>query len=172
MLNWYVMFTDIINPIICALLGGGLTLIGVWLTIKYESKKEDEKTKLSMKPLFYRIDPYQEYDAKNAINYIFKSDNFKNEERRVFGIIKNTDNAIAILDFFVINNVKYYPINGNVIDKNTIVNLNIYLENEVPLKNIYMYIKDAMNNEYCYKLECSQDIPSKVYGIKSYTEVL
>ena len=171
-MNWYKIFVDIINPIICALLGGGLTLIGVWLTINNESKKEAEKTKLSMKPLFYRIDPHQEYDANKAINYIFKSDNYEKKEMVVFGIIKNTDHAIAILDFFVINNVKYYPSNGNVIDKNTIVNLNIYLENEVPSKDIYMYIKDAMNNEYCYKLEFSQDISSKVRWIKSYTEVL
>ena len=40
----YVIWSDIIIPLIAALIGGGLTLLGVVLTIKSENKKAKKVT--------------------------------------------------------------------------------------------------------------------------------
>ena len=37
------IITNIIMPIVSALIGGGLTLIGVLLTIKFENKKKKRR---------------------------------------------------------------------------------------------------------------------------------
>ena len=56
------MWLDVVLPIGCALISGGLTVLGVLLTIKHENKKNKETIRLSNKPIFYRIDPQQEFN--------------------------------------------------------------------------------------------------------------
>ena len=98
------MLLDVVLPIGCALISGGLTVLGVLLTIKHENKKNKETIRLSNKPIFYRIDPQQEFDSKSAHYFQF---NFNSEKdgTEIEGIFKNTDNSILILDR-VISNVK------------------------------------------------------------------
>ena len=60
----YEIFVDIVNPIICSFIGGLLTVVGVWLTIKYEKKKDLETQIFNNKPVIYRLDPMQNYDYK------------------------------------------------------------------------------------------------------------
>lgn len=50
------MLLDVVLPIGCALISGGLTVLGVLLTIKHENKKNKETIRLSNKPIFFRIE--------------------------------------------------------------------------------------------------------------------
>ena len=61
-----------------------------------------------------------------------------------------------ILDYILVNDNKYFPMKGNVIDKDKIFNLHIFIDEK--LKNedevILGYKRD---NQYKYKLEIEAD---------------
>ena len=67
-------------------------------------------------------------------------------------IIKNTDNAILIIDHISINDINYYPAMGEVIDKNQMVYLEIFSNNEIEVNDIKLYVKDIIGNTYTYML--------------------
>lgn len=153
---WYKIYVDIIGPLICSLIGGLLTVLGVYLTIRYEKKKDKDVIKFNSKPLFYRLDRRQDYDYKNAKNY-YLNDNNKSLIR-IFGTFHNTDKAYLILNYASINNKKYFPINGNVIDKDEVFNL--YIDVSEKLKNdkeLVLVIKDVYDNTYEYIIEYKND---------------
>lgn len=149
---WYKIYVDIIGPLICSLIGGLLTVLGVYLTIKYEKRKDKETIKFNSKPLFYRLDSRQDYDYKNAKDYFLKDNN--EVLIRIFGIFHNTDKAYLILSYASINNKKYIPINGNVIDKDEIFNLYIDVSEELKDdEELVLVIKDIYDNTYKYIIE-------------------
>ena len=49
-MNCTSVITGIVVPLCSALLGGGLTLLGVWLTIKDQNKKEETARKAAARP--------------------------------------------------------------------------------------------------------------------------
>ena len=137
------MWLDVVLPIGCALISGGLTVLGVLLTIKHENNK----------PIFYRIDPQQEFDSKSAHYFQF---NFNSEKdgTEIEGIFKNTDNSILILDRVISNGKEYYPSFGKVVDNNITFYLYVYLDENINSDDeIIIIVKDVLNNEYKYKIE-------------------
>ena len=97
-MNKYEILKDIIIPILASIIGGIFTYIGVYITIKHEKNKEKEEQILFNKPLFCRLDYRQEYDAKKAVDFVLGVGNFDEKAGQIFGVIKNTDNAILIID--------------------------------------------------------------------------
>ncbi len=165
------IITNIIMPIVSALIGGGLTLIGVLITIKSENKKRKEEIRIANKPLFYVIDPHQDYDYKNAVDFAFYQNDSKKNEGFFTLIFKNTDKAILILDYIEINGIKYYSKYGNVVDKSVVFNIYIYADKNTFKKSnneIIFSIKDSLNNNYKYNLEYT-DENGKI--IKGYYEI-
>lgn len=145
---------NIIIPIVAALLSGGLTLIGVLISIKHENKKRQEEKKDLIKPLFYLISPKQDYNYKTTTTYYFKNDNLESDGC-IEIILKNTDNAIMILDSIQIEENTYYPSNGNVVDKNIIFYSYVYVDKETKIDdktNMIMIVRDSNGNAYKYKL--------------------
>ncbi len=144
---------NIIIPIVAALLSGSLTLMGVLISIKHENKKRKEEKKESIKPLLYLINPMQDYNYKITPTYYFENDNLESNGY-IEIILKNTDNAILILDSVQIEENIYYPSNGNVVDKNTIFYSHIYAykgTKKDKKTNMIMVVKDSMGNAYKYK---------------------
>ena len=143
-----------IGTYIGSVLGSVITLFGVYQTIKYEKEKDDEKNKLDNKPYFYNIDPMSEYDYKNTKQFILSEDaSYKDKKySEQLAIIKNTDNAILIIDHVSINDINYYPAMGEVIDKNQMVYLEIFSNNEIKINDIKLYVKDIIGNIYTYML--------------------
>ena len=48
-----------------------------------------------------------------------------------------------IIDYLLVNDKKYYPINGDVVDKNKIFYLNAYFEEDVDtINDLILFIKD------------------------------
>ena len=152
-MDWYRIYVDIIGPIVCALLGGVLTVLGVYLTIMYEKKKDKESSLFNSKPLFYRLDFLQEYDYKSAKDY-FLTINKDSNKNKMYGVFQNTDKAYLFLEYAIINNKKHSPVHGNAINKDEIFNLYIYTDE--PLLNgddVILVIKDVFDNKYEYKIE-------------------
>ncbi|MBR6504508.1 MAG: hypothetical protein IKT41_02130 [Clostridia bacterium] len=144
-----------VGTYIGSILGSAVTLFGVYETIKYEKEKDFEKNQLNNKPYFYNIDPYGKYDPKEVIEFILSEDASYNNKKKskMLAIIKNTDNAILIVERILINNINYYPAMGEVIDKNQTACLEIYSNNDIELKDIKLYVKDIIGNLYTYSLE-------------------
>ena len=169
-MNCKEIIINIIIPVICALISGILTIIGVGLTIKHENKKSKHVLKLSNKPIFYRIDPNQEYNYKIAHDYQFNF--YSNKKLKdICGIFKNTDNAILFLNYISVDGNKYFPSFGNVIDKNEIFNIYVCSEIDVSSKSeVIMSIYDILNNEYKYKLFC-ETTSSDLVNILKFEEI-
>ena len=143
----------IIIPIISSLIGGGLTLIGVLMTIKFENKKRKDEIKMAIKPLFYLINPLQDYDYRHVSYYEFDN-NYEDNNKHIEIIFKNTDNAILVFDNISVNGKKYYSQNGNIVDKNTTFNVSLSFSKDVIINEseIIFTVKDSLNNNYKYKL--------------------
>lgn len=150
-----------------SLLGSVITLFGVYQTIKYEKEKDFEKNQLKNKPYFYNIDFYGKYDPKEVIYFILSEDASLNNKKKSkqLAIIKNTDNAILIVDHISINSINYYPAIGEVIDKNQVACIEIYSNNDIELRDIKLYVKDIIGNRYNYMLEYSTK-EKKIVGLK------
>ena len=64
---------------------------------------------------------------------------------------------IIIIDYILVGNKKYYSRNGEVIDKDKIFYLDIYLEEKIQENvDINLCIKDIFNNQYQYRLELNK----------------
>lgn len=164
------IWLEIVIPLVSSLISGILTVIGVGLTIKHENKKDKRILKLSNKPIFYRIDPMQEYDYKSAVDYQFNF-NCSNRIKEIYGIFKNTDNALLLLNYISVNGKKYFPNFGDVIDKNVIFNICVNCEENINSETeVIMCIRDVLNNEYRYNLIC--EISDKeIINIKEFEEI-
>lgn len=149
------VITGIIVPVCSALFGGGLTLLGVWLTIRDQSKKEEAARKAAARPWIFSC---EEYIPHNKKTYSMVPDSDDSEDMFIAGNIKNTDNGILILDCVESEAVRYTPDGDNVVDKNSAIELVIYLKNRVEtLKGLHLYIKDVYGNRYCYKITLNGD---------------
>ncbi len=134
-MNSNEIVTSIVIPIISTLIGGLITLIGVIITIRSENKKSKkeleihekerkEEIRLMNEPLFYILDPMQDYDYKKAVEFVFLSNEEDTYSSQI--IFKNTDKIQIILDYISINGKKYYPSNGTVVDKNVIFYISVF----------------------------------------------
>ena len=163
-------FKDFWVPIISAMIGGGLTLLGVIITIHAQNKKDKDDKKNSLKPYFYICHPLQvATEIQKATEYnIVPLDN-EDTEYKVQGIIQNTDNAIFILKSVRIGSQYYYPESGKVIDKRELFYLNIY--SKQISEDICLTITDVMENEYTYIAVCSKT-RENYYQIDSFKEIV
>ena len=145
------VITGIIVPVCSALFGGGLTLLGVWLTIKDQSKKEETARKAAARPWIFSCE--SEYSPDGHAECIMVPD-ADSSNARITGNIKNTDNGILILDYIKSEHVIYKPNNSNfVVEKNSKIELLVFLKDGVEtLKDLYLYIKDVYGNQYRYEL--------------------
>lgn len=151
-MNFYEIYVDIIGPILCSIVGGLFTVVGVYLTIVYEKNKEKQEIKQANKPLFYVLHPMQDYNSDIAVTYVISSGK-KDYQYKIQGIFKNTEKSIIIIDYILVGNKKYYSRNGEVIDKDKIFYLDIYLEEKIQENaDINLCIKDIFNNQYEYRL--------------------
>ena len=158
----------IIVPILAAIISGGLTVWGVILTIKEDNKIRKKDIRIQNEPLFYVLDPNQDYDNTNIKEFDFKA--IEEATGYIQILIKNTDKTPFVLEYVFINNKIYLPQNGTVVDKNDICYLNVHTNDNL-LSNkrneAFIAIKDVLNVEYKYKLNYSKEKNYFISGILS-----
>lgn len=114
----------------------------------------------------------QEYDYQNSIDY-YMCENTKNTQYKLYGIFKNTENALIILDYVTVNNKKYFPRYGNVIDKDKIVNLYVFIDDNLKANDeVILSIKDVLDNQYKYRIEFEVDYNKNSSLIKGFSEIV
>ena len=150
--NDFNIFIGIYN----ALIGGGITLIGVAWTIKKSNDDRKEQNNLSVKPLIYPIAHMSNYDYKGQVDIVFyKTHN--SAKHKFIGIIKNTDNGILIIQEAIINGEKYnmkFPV---VLDKNIPGQIIVYYDIEILIETLYIIGKDVLGNTLKYKIFINND---------------
>ena len=145
------VITGIVVPLCSVLLGGGLTLLGVWLTIKDQRKKEEAARKASARPWIFSCEneilPPEHMDCIMVPDYC-------EANTRIGGNIKNTDNGILILDHVKSQKTIYRPNNGDiVVEKNATAELLIFFNDSVEsLQELFLIIRDVYGNCYQYEL--------------------
>ena len=148
------IISNIVVPILSAIIGGALTLVGVWLTIHRDKKRDEDNLKKSVKPWIFSEDNFDHYDYKdkNYINMAVSSESVLNNCFKIY--IKNTDNGIGIVDKLVTKNQMYIPVFGEILEKNKVTSLNIYYQDKCEnLQDMSLYIKDVYGNPYKYKVQ-------------------
>ena len=142
---------EIVIPIVSALYGGLLTLVGVAWTIKQNTIDRKKEKRLSVKPLIYPLSCLSDYDYKNAVDLDFiKDDNSK--IKNIIGVIENSDNGILIIESAIINGEEYKLFNKAVIAKNKAAHVLVYTDKEIQIETLYIIGKDVFGNTVKYKL--------------------
>lgn len=162
------LLTLVIIPLVSSVIGGGLTVWGVILTIKEDNKIRKEDIRIQNEPLFYILDPNQDYDNTNIKEFDFKS--VEEAKGYIQILFKNTDKTPFVLEYININGKTYLPQNGTVVDKNDIFFVNVHTNDNLMSNknnNAYMAIKDVLNIEYKYKLIFSKEKNYFASGILS-----
>ena len=162
------LLTLVIIPLVSSVIGGGLTVWGVILTIKEDSRIRKEDIRIQNEPLFYILDPNQDYDNTNIKEYDFKS--IEEAKGYIQILFKNTDKTPFVLEYININGKTYLPQNGTVVDKNDIFFVNVHTNDNLmsnKTNNAFMAIKDVLNIEYKYKLIYSKEKDYFASGILS-----
>ena len=155
---------EIIIPIISAIYGGLLTLVGVAWTIKHGNYQQLEQVKEMSKPLFYNL-------FKNCKEYIYFCD-FENEKKILTILsIKNTDKCPMSIEKLEYANNIMYPFNTNVIDKSQTIALVIKNYSFPDKFNLVLYIKAMDNSKYKYSLKCEK-YDSSICKIISIDEII
>ena len=151
-------FVNVWIPIISAAIGGGLTLIGVVITLFFQNIKRKEEIKMSYKPYLCYMNPMQDYNDKHIEYFSFRNETVSSKEH-IELTLKNTDNAILVMDKIRVDDKYYYPFNGNIVDKSTVFNIYIDISDDIVNKydsEVVLYIRDVLGNNYYYKLSCSK----------------
>ena len=166
-MNCYELLKDIIIPLLSAVIGGLLTLGGVYITIKNQNKKDNDSKKLSVKPWIFSLDDFSNYDT-DSINQIFITGK-KNAEfgGNLYLIIKNTDNAVGIIERFETEDNTYYSDANALLEKDSVNNVVIELQKNDSQRNMFLFVKDTLGNEYRYEVSQS----AAVHKMPSIKEV-
>lgn len=154
-ISTYKIISEIAIPLISALIGGGLTLLGVRCTLKAQEKEYTINRKLEAKHWLFSFDERQDYDPTGMVRYRMEMGGTYHFEKNscLTGIIKNTDNGIALLDRVETKTNTYYPSCGNVVDKEALFVLSIVLaEGTETMQNMRLFVKDIYGNSYKYEL--------------------
>ena len=153
---------DIVIPLVSALIGGGLTLFGVWATIKHGDKiridDHEREMKIQAKPILINFPPEQDPIA-HATTFSFSAPGDSVKAHSIRAIVKNTDNGIAFLDNITTHNVIYYPGNNSTVDKGTVAFLEFFpADKKEGMQDIKLHLHDLYGNPYCYDLNYIQTI--------------
>ena len=119
--------TDVIIPIICALIGGGLTMWGVQRTLKAQRIESDRIRIQEAKPYLFAKHPMRAPAWDSIPQLPLKSAEGDRCDYALQCYVKNSDNGIAVVKKVTTDNHTYIPTEGNVIDKDCVTGLNIFL---------------------------------------------
>lgn len=164
------IFVGAITTIVSGVIAGALTMLGVYETIENNRKENEESTRLAIKPLFYCAQFVPNEILATAQKFHLKKDNTTHPMKSAYGIVKNTDNGILIIDKLSTEQYEYYPINGNIVDKNSIFMISADIDNNDSLITPRLHVKDVLDNEYVYDIEI-KTYESGNIEFKSFCEI-
>ncbi len=149
---------EAIVDLFCAIIGGGMTLLGVWLTIITQKKYENKIRVQNAKPYLYNSD-----DIMCDLNITMLPHSKNACKATVTGVFTNADNGICIIKKLISEKTEYYPIGCNVLNKGNSCKVEVKLENHIEsLRDWKLFVEDIYGNEYCYEILNPEKINFKI----------
>lgn len=143
--------TDVIIPIVCALIGGGLTMWGVQRTLKAQRIESDRIRIQEARPYLFAEHPAQVPAWDRIPQLLLESAEDDSCDYALQCYVKNSDNGIAIVKKVTTDNHTYIPAAGNIIDKDCVTGLNILLVDKTEtMRGWKLFVEDIYGDEYCY----------------------
>lgn len=164
----YDIFVDIVIPLVSAFIGGLVTLIGIIITINHERKcrKEDE-IKL-YKPFFVSLTAYDEKTKRSLHSVCFESDIDNGMYHLIDGYIENLDISHFTIEKVVIGNISYYPTSNAVVEKNSVLSIQVYGDKKV-IESATLHIYDVLENKYIYDMIFEEEAEKGCRIVEKYT---
>ena len=166
---------DVVIPVVSAVFGGLITLVGVAWTIRHtqNERKKDEIQKA--KPMFSFNMLFKPQDTKSAKKVCF--DNcYESYKCVLIAEIENSDHSLFSIER-VFHDNKWWELEAN---KVVLPSKTIYFEIKFEdINNLFIEVKDALNNAYYYELKAmclalinpnSNDMPF-VHTIREIIEI-
>ena len=162
----------VVIPIIAAIYGGMLTLVGVLLTIKKSDADKKKEELKKAKPLIFIAD-YRREQSSNVLNakfdeFIYNDKVFDGNKKYAVGnfLIRNVDYSYSSLQGICFNNDIIWFRIAQAYDKNRAYYLTLNEKMEIPyskeIKKVYLLLVDLHNNYFTYEVNCEFD-KSKTY---------
>lgn len=149
---------EVVIPIVSAVYGGLITLVGVVLTIRETRKDIAKKDDFEAKPFFGIIDVQHYLNDESCKNEIgFRPKKFDGKLVFLDEInIQNSDKAPFYIDKFSVDDTDYYPDSTFLVTKEMVFNATIYVEQskKKPLDKVYMHVTDVNFKSRIYELQC------------------
>ena len=147
------ILTQVVVPLLAAIIGGGMTLWGVLITLNKERKQEEARKREAYMPFLFSVNEKATVDLDSVIHYTFGLG--ANSKEIAFvgvqGRIKNVGQKPYVLDRIETPSDTYIPLDGNIVDVGCVCQLYIRAEDELD-KEWVLYVKDLLGNEYAYEL--------------------
>lgn len=172
-LNISVEQFDIFLSVYAALIGGGVTLLGVAWTIKQNNDDKKNDIRLQNKPIMYALILNWIQESHYAPIELCLASEKKLSTTKIFlKTLVNTDIAIAIVKKVTINDVTFIPETNNVLAKNQAYNFVLSLTGISINDTIMLHVEDIFGTPYCYLIKICHSANNKTneYSICSITE--
>lgn len=161
------VITEIIIPLLSAILSGAITLIGVILTIYHTNKINKQESIEKYKPIIRCYYPYDYFDSDNAKNVSC----IRSKElscKNIYGNFTNTDKANFSISGIRVDGIFYETDINPHIKKSEDFIFDIQIPEKNKINNIELEILDDYNRKYVYELDFSVSNLDDVYifGIK------
>lgn len=141
---------SIIIPIVSAVYGGLLTLVGVAWTIRHTQKERKEEEIKKAKPIFtfnMLLDPLDNITGKK----VCFDDNLVQYPCNVTAEIENSDQSVFSIEK-VYHDDKWWTVEGNkIVLPNKVVIFDFNFSTDV--NNLFMEVKDTLGNSYYYEIK-------------------
>ena len=161
--DWDI-FKDIIIPLACALFGGLVTFIGIFITIKHENKKSRQEYVDRIRP-FVVIESAltTKADIKQTIDVVVHTE-AENEEKKDGAIIyrfysflfTNCGESVFIVDYLKINNRRYECIHISPIKPGECAQVGFLpipaFQTDGIVQSVRLGLSDRQSNQYEYAL--------------------
>ena len=141
---------NIIIPIVSAVYGGLLTLVGVTWTIRHTQKERKEEEIKKSKPIFtfnMLLNPLDNIMGKK----VCFDDNLVQYPCNVTAEIENSDQSVFSIEKVYHDN-KWWTVEGNkIVLPNKVVIFDFNFSTDV--NNLFMEVKDTLENSYYYEIK-------------------
>lgn len=152
-INWV---TDIIVPLVSALIGGLLALLGVYITLKRDKIERQLEKEENARPFFTPLD-LLDSSVATSNNHIFcfsLTDCFGKSSPVLNANMVNSEKVEFIIDKITICGKDYLPFRPEMISKGLHFMIKLYYEDDPYKNDVFMHITDINHCHRIYKVTC------------------
>lgn len=157
---------DIIIPLLSAIIGGAVTMLGVVKTIKWEKNKNDKARIDAAKPWLFCLNA-DETRPGCCSRSIWLSSGFEEINKPIELFIKNAGTGIGVVTSLKTAQVEYTPIDSGVLEKETVTMVAFKpAVHKEKLEHMRLYVSDIYGNQYEYEVRQGKESNHYRWSVK------